>query len=122
MNVIAQKTQFAAVSTAPVRPRKGLLRLRAYAMLLAVDLAMMAAAFVLAHAIYGSSIPADQHHAAIMYALLAPLFAGMAMLNRAYNAEALELRRNSVSRAILSLAYAACAILFIAYFLKAGAD
>lgn len=122
VNVIAQKTQFVAVATTPQRPRKGFLRLRAYTMLLFADLAMMAAAFLLAHVIYGSSIPADQHHAAIMYALLAPLFAGMAMLNRAYNAEALESRRNSVSRAVLSLAYAVCAILFIAYFLKAGAD
>lgn len=122
MNVIAQKTQFVGALPAAERPRKGLLRLRAYATLFAVDLGMMAVAFLFAHLVYGSSIPADQHHAAIMYGLLAPLFAGMAMLNRAYNAEALEARRHSVSRAILSLVYATCAILFIAYFLKAGAD
>lgn len=123
MNVIAEKTQFAVTAaTFPERPRKGVLRLRAYAMLLANDLLMMAGAFILAHLFYGGGLPADQHHALIMYALLAPLFAGMAMLSRAYNADALERRRDSVSRAVLALVYSACAILFIAYFLKAGAD
>lgn len=122
MNVIAEKTQFAKVVTSPGKPRKGLLRLRAYGMLLATDLSMMALAFMLAHAIYGSGIQADQHHAAIMYVLLAPLFTGMVMLTRGYSADALETRRHSLSRVILALVYAACAILFIAYFLKAGAD
>jgi exopolysaccharide biosynthesis polyprenyl glycosylphosphotransferase len=91
-------------------------------MLLTTDLATIAAAFVLAHVIYSSNIPTSPHHAKIMYALLAPLFAGMALLNRAYNSEALESSRISVSRATLSLVYAAGAILFITYFLKAGAE
>lgn len=121
MNILASQTEFTVAATHE-RPRKGLLRLRAYAILLAADLAMIALAFMLAHALYGRSIDADQHHATIMYALLAPLYAGMAMLIRAYHTDALSSRRLSLARGTLALVYAACAILFITYFLKAGAE
>lgn len=122
VNFPRSRAEMQSVTGRITQPRKGMLRLRAYGILAVSDLLSIGAAFIAARLIYGSRLDPSVNHATVMFLLIAPLFIWMAALVRAYSTDTCASRRDSISRSIQALGYAAGAILFIAYFLKAGGN
>jgi polysaccharide biosynthesis protein PslA len=95
-------------------------RLQSLALLVMSDLVVLAACFLLANLLYLGDL--DSEHGMTMLGALGPIYLGIAAFNRAYQATVLESGTEAVTRSLQALIFAAAAIMFIAYFLKAGSE
>lgn len=95
-------------------------RFAAYFALLLLDFLAIAVGFLIPHYIYTRGFEAT--HGVMMLAVLAPIYSGIAIINRAYAADVLSRPITGVFRALQSFAFAAGSLLLIAYAFKAGAD
>lgn len=110
-------------SNSSERPRiadKEFARIQCYTLLIISDLVALAIAFLGANAIYLNDL--DSQHGTTMLTVLAPIYIFVAALTGAYNGQVLEYPIRGISRSLQAFAVAAAAILFVAYFLKAGSE
>jgi exopolysaccharide biosynthesis polyprenyl glycosylphosphotransferase len=95
-------------------------RIKCYLMLMASDGVALAFAFLSANYIYLGHLIGD--HGSVMLTVLTPIYLGIAASNSAYNGLVLDNVWHGVSRSLQAFAFSVAAILFIAYFLKAGSE
>lgn len=93
-------------------------RIHCQALLVMNDLVVLGICFLCANLIYLGDL--DSEHGITMLGALAPIYLGVALFHHAYQARVLESASETVRRSLQTLAFAAAAVLFIAYFLKAG--
>lgn len=103
------------------RPRsKAKLRLRMYLMMALADVTAISVGFWLAarlHIFHDNTATAFEQ-----LTIIAPLFTLLALLRQAYSASIIHNRWTSVGRALNSLALAAVAFIFLAFFMKASSE
>ena len=115
-----------AVSSSPSRASrvrvvdKEVARLQCSAFLVGSDLLVLALCFLSANLLYLRDL--NSQHGLTMLGALVPIYLGVAVFNRAYDARALESVREGIVRSLMAFVFAASSILFIAYFLKAGSE
>ena len=110
-------------SSSAERPRiadKEFARIQCYTLLIISDLAVLAIAFLGANAIYLNDLGSE--HGTTMLTVLAPIYIFVAAFTGAYSGQVLEYPVRGISRSLQAFAVAAAAILFVAYFLKAGSE
>jgi exopolysaccharide biosynthesis polyprenyl glycosylphosphotransferase len=112
--------------TLPYRPPVGkeAARLRIYLMGLVLDLWAMLASFVLANWIVVGSPWGEpgKPHGIVIFAMLGPLYALLAINGGAYGIRMLERFRTSVAHALLAFAQAAAVTLLLIFLAKIGAQ
>ncbi|WP_261935184.1 exopolysaccharide biosynthesis polyprenyl glycosylphosphotransferase [Sphingomonas bisphenolicum] len=106
-----------AISRAAVTVSKEIVRLRLYALCLAGDMAGLFAAFLAANwfvlgALWGEP---GKPHGLVMFAMIAPLYALLAVQGGAYGINTLDRVRRGIVRALWALAQAALLMLLIVY-------
>lgn len=124
MNVIVASNSFedrAQLALAPVIANKEVARVGAYAMLCIADVVVISMSFIVANYFYLGNLT-DEGHGLIVAGVMSPIYVLIAALTGAYNGQTIESARHSVFRALNALVAAAAAVMFIAYFLKAGSD
>jgi exopolysaccharide biosynthesis polyprenyl glycosylphosphotransferase len=101
-------------------PSKEVARLRLYILSILIDLAMLGLAFALANLIVLGSVIGEpgKPHGLIIAAMLAPVYALIAINGGAYGIRMIGNRQASAVKAVWSLAQAALLILIIVYFGK----
>lgn len=124
MNVPKVRKSFE--SFAPIAPgtaiaNKELVRIAAYILLCTVDVFAIAISFTFANLFYLGVI-ADDGGGAIVALVISPIYLAIAAVTGAYNERSIESVKYSMLRALNAFVAAAAAIMFIAYFLKAGSD
>ena len=95
-------------------------RLLCYATLALADSISTIAAFGFANLIYIGQLDSD--HGIVMVCVLLPIYLVVAAFSRVYSARMLSSSGAGIFAALWAFAVSACAILFIAYFLKAGGE
>ena len=103
-------------------PSKEVARLRLYILSILIDLAMLGIAFALANVLVLGSIMGEpgKPHGLIMAAMIAPVYALIAINGGAYGIRMIGNRRARAVKAVWSLAQAALLTLIIIYFGKIG--
>ena len=94
-------------------------RVRCYALLALIDIALISASFLIANSIsigYWRAM-----HGTTMLSVLLPIYLWTAVVNGAYNGAVLHDPRVGALRAMRAIAFAAAAVLIIAYSFKIGA-
>jgi len=101
-------------------PSKEVARLRLYILSILIDLAMLGLAFALANVIVLGSLMGEpgKPHGLIMFAMIAPVYALIAINGGAYGIRMIGNRRASAVKAVWSLVQAALLTLIIIYFGK----
>lgn len=117
VNVATSGLSFEGRAPANVASRENA-RILSYTALAVGDLVALMVAFLTANIIYMGEIA--WAHGVVILTVLAPIYLGVAVVSRAYNADALDDHRAGIVRSLQAFAFAAAAILFIAYFLKAS--
>jgi len=107
-------------ATTDRRTSKETLRIRLYAALLTLDLGAILLGFVLGGATrFGQPLAEEVWRSFI---LVAPVYAGVAIVGQAYGIETLKNAPVGVWRAVRSLLIAASTVLFIAFFLRSSEE
>lgn len=103
-------------------PTKEVVRLRLYILSILIDLAMLGLAFALANLIVLGSLMGEpgKPHGLVMFAMIAPVYALIAINGGAYGIRMIGNRQASAVKAVWSLAQAALLTLIIIYFGKIG--
>lgn len=103
-------------------PTKEAARLRLYILSILIDLAMLGLGFALANLLVLGAIAGEpgKPHGLVMAAMIAPVYALIAINGGAYGIRMIGNRRASAVRAVWSLAQAALLTLIIVYFGKIG--
>ncbi len=103
-------------------PTKEVVRLRLYILSILIDLAMLGLAFALANIIVLGSLVGEpgKPHGLVMFAMIAPVYALIAINGGAYGIRMIGNRQASAVKAVWSLAQAALLTLIIIYFGKMG--
>lgn len=96
-----------------------MLRIRCYAALAGADVIAIVVSFVLANAIFIGDWRAT--HGMTMLSVLLPIYLWNALINGSYNGTVLRDPRDGAFKAIRAIAFAAGAVLIIAYSFKIGA-
>lgn len=99
---------------------KETLRLRCYLLLVLADTLALSIAFLSANLIYLRDVYSV--HGITMLTSVLPIYVLLAAVGNAYNGAVLARARTGILRAVQSFLMAAAAVLFIAYFLKAGGE
>ncbi len=99
---------------------KETLRLRCYLLLALADTLALSIAFLSANLIYLRDIYSV--HGITMLTSVLPIYLLLAAVGNAYNGAVLARARTGIFRAVQSFLMASAAVLFIAYFLKAGGE
>lgn len=100
--------------------RKEPLRLRCYALLAVSDVLALSIAFLGANLAYLRDI--SSMHGVTMLTAVLPIYLVLAAAGNAYSGPVLSRARTGIKRAVQSFVASAAAVLFIAYFLKAGGE
>lgn len=95
-------------------------RVRYYLSMVLVDIVMVLASFILAHEIY-LDYPAA-HSRTLEAQLVLPLYLTVALQQRVYSIHALADVRYAITRALVSLAWAAVLLIFVTFLAKTTAD
>ncbi len=106
--------------TARPAPSKEVARLRLYILSILIDLAMLGLAFALANIIVLGALAGEpgKPHGLVMFAMIAPVYALIAINGGAYGIRMIGNRQASAVKAVWSLAQAALLTLIIIYFGK----
>ncbi|HEY1124152.1 MAG TPA: exopolysaccharide biosynthesis polyprenyl glycosylphosphotransferase [Sphingobium sp.] len=108
--------------TARPAPSKEVARLRLYILSILIDLAMLGIAFALANVIVLGALMGEpgKPHGLVMFAMIAPVYALIAINGGAYGIRMIGNRQASAVKAVWSLTQAALLTLIIIYFGKIG--
>jgi polysaccharide biosynthesis protein PslA len=96
------------------------LRMMSYIILTFADFIALAIGFLVPQLIYFGSL--QQTHGVVMFSVLAPIYLGVALLNRAFTSEVLDNIAAGIFRSLQAFIFAAGSLLLIAYAIKAGAE
>jgi len=103
--------------TAKPAPSKEAARLRLYVLSILIDIAVLGLAFALANILVLGSLGGEpgKPHGLVMFAMIAPVYALIAIPGGVYGIRMIGNRRASAARAVWSLAQAAALMLIIVY-------
>lgn len=120
MNVTARLLPRESHAREFIVPSKEWARVQSYIALSLTDLVALSVSFLFANLFYLGDL--DSSHGATMLTVIAPIYLLIAALKDAYSGAVLEDVRRGIVRSLQAFLLAAGAILFIAYFLKTGAN